>query len=90
MSVEINLPPLLQTLAGGTPKIDVEGSTVQACLEELTNIYPRLKLKLFRSYSELANGVEIYVNREKIYPNPLLKLVKNGDIIHISFVVLGG
>lgn len=90
MSVEINLPPLLQALAGGTQKLDVAGSTVQECLEELVKIYPGLNLKLFKNSGELANGVEIYVNREKIYPRPMLKMVKNGDIIHISFVVLGG
>ena len=33
MSIAINIPPLLQTLADGMKQVDVDGSTVGECLE---------------------------------------------------------
>jgi molybdopterin converting factor small subunit len=90
MSVEINLPPVLQALAGGIRKADVTGGTIQDCLEDLIKQYPGLKSRLFRGKLELSRGIEIYVNRVKINPHPLAGIVKDGDKIHVSFIVLGG
>lgn len=81
---------MLQALAGGIQKVDVNGGTLQDCLDALVKLYPVLRAKIFRNKHQLSNGIEIYLNREKIHSDPLKKTIKNGDTIHISFVILGG
>jgi molybdopterin converting factor small subunit len=90
MSVEINIPPVLQALVGDIKQIDVTGRTVGECLEELVKQYPQLKSRLFKKKNELANGINIFVNGENAYPKPLAKPVGDGDKIYIAFIVLGG
>ena len=90
MSVEINLPPVLQAMAGDIKQIDVTGGTVGECLEALVKQYPKLKPRLFNKKNKLPHGINIFVNRENAYPEPLAKAVHEGDKIHIAFIVLGG
>jgi molybdopterin converting factor small subunit len=90
VSVEINIPPVLQALAGDVRQINVTGSTVGECLEELVKQYPRLKPRLFNRRGKLPNGINIFVNGENTYPETLARRVKEGDKVHISYIVLGG
>ena len=90
MSVEINLPPVLQALVGDIRQVDVAGGTVGACLEDLVERYPPLKPRLFDKKNKLPAGINIFVNRENAYPDPLAKKVAEGDKIYISYIVLGG
>ena len=90
MSVEINLPPVLQALAGDVRQIDVTGSTVGECLQGLVQQYPRLKSRIFNKKNRLPNGINIFVNGENAYPEPLAKQVREGDKVYISYIVLGG
>jgi len=75
---------------GDVNQIDVTGRTVGECLDDLVKQYPGLKSKLFNKDHNVANGVNIFVNAENAYPEPMKKPVKNGDKIYISFIVLGG
>jgi molybdopterin converting factor small subunit len=90
MSVEINIPPVLQALAGDVKQIDVTGKTVGECLKELVKQYPRLKSRLFNRQGKLSNGINIFINGENAYPEPLSRIVHEGDKVHISYIVLGG
>jgi len=90
MPIEITLPPLLQPLAGDLNYVKVTGGTVGECLDNLVNKYPGIKPKLFNRNGKLLNGISIFLNRENIIKDPIEKTVKEGDKIHISFVVLGG
>jgi molybdopterin converting factor small subunit len=90
MTVEINIPPALQALADGVSKIDVRGSTVGECLEELAERYPALKKKLFTGKGKLPKGMNIFINRVGAYPDPLARQVRDGDKVHIAYSVLGG
>jgi molybdopterin converting factor small subunit len=90
MSVEINLPPVLQAMVGDIRQIDVTGGTVGECMEALVQKYPQLKSKLFNRKNSLPNGINIFVNGENAYPQPLSKKVKEGDKVYISYIVLGG
>jgi len=90
MSVEINIPPVLQALTGDIKQINVTGRTVGECLEELVKQYPRLKSRLFNRKNKLPNGINIFVNGENAYPEPLARAVHKGDKVHISYIVLGG
>ena len=90
MSVEIILPPMLQALTGDVKQFSASGKTLVACLNDLIEKYPEIKPKIFSRSGKLANGVNIFLNRENIPPDSLSKPVHDGDKIHISFVVLGG
>jgi sulfur-carrier protein len=90
MTVEINIPPSLQALVGGIGKVDVRGGTVGACLEELVERYPALKEKLFNGKGKLPKGMNIFINGSNAYPEPLARPVRDGDKIHIAYIVLGG
>jgi molybdopterin converting factor small subunit len=90
MTIEINIPPVLQALAGDARKIGVAGSTVGECLKALVKKYPDVKSRLFNKRGRLNNGINIFVNGENAYPEPLAKAVREGDKIHIAFIVLGG
>jgi molybdopterin converting factor small subunit len=90
MTVEINLPPSLQALAGGVVKVNVNGGNVSECLAALTKKYPVLKPKLFNKRGNLPRGVNIFINGENVYPHPLSRPVRDGDKVHIAYIVLGG
>ena len=90
MSVEINIPPVLQALVEGVRRIDVSGSTVGECLKQLVEQYPRLKPRLFNRQGKLPKGVSIFINGESAYPGELARLVHDGDKVYIANIVLGG
>jgi len=90
MSIAVNIPPLLQTLADGVKQIDVSGSTVGECLEEVVKLYPVLKKRLFTTGGKIAKGLNIYINGEGVYPDVLARPVKDGDKIHLAYLIFGG
>jgi len=90
MSVEINIPPVLQALIEGVRRVDVSGSTVGECLKELVGRYPSLKPRLFTRQGKLIKGVSIFINGESAYPGELARPVHDGDKVYITNIVLGG
>jgi molybdopterin converting factor small subunit len=90
MSVEIYLPPFLQALAGGASKFDVAGGTIGECLRDLVRLCPQLKDRIFNRRGKLIKGINIFVNRANVSPDPLSRLVCNGDKVHVASTVLGG
>jgi molybdopterin converting factor small subunit len=90
MTIEINIPPILQALVAGVSRIDVSGGTVGECFKEMVKKYPQFKPKLFTKVGKLRNGIQIFINGESAYPEPLSRPVRDGDKIHISHIVLGG
>jgi molybdopterin converting factor small subunit len=90
MSVEVNLPPSLQPLAGGVKKVNAGGRTIKECLDALVKLYPDLQGKFYNKNEELSKGLNIFINGESAYPGELGKPVRNGDKVHIAYVMLGG
>jgi len=90
MTVEINIPPVLQAVVDGVSRIDVSGGTVGECLKEIVEKYPQLRAKLFNKRGRLPNGISIFINKENAFPEPLSRPVRDGDKIYISHIVLGG
>jgi|WetSurMetagenome_2_1015567.scaffolds.fasta_scaffold1081392_2 sulfur-carrier protein len=90
MSVEISLPPTLQAMTGNMKQITCAGSTLGDCLNNLIEKFPQIKPKLFSSSGKLASGVNIFLNSTAILGENLSKPVKDGDLVYISFIVLGG
>ena len=90
MSVEINIPPSLQSLVDGVRQVEVSGSTVGECLKDLVRRYPRLKEKIFTRSGRLPKSMNIFINGASVGPRSLAIPVRNGDKIHIAYIVLGG
>ena len=90
MSVEVNIPPFLQPLAGNTRLVNVSGRTVLDCLEELVKRHPALKFKIFTPKGELLQGLNIFINGETSYPGALTRQIRDGDKLHVTYIVMGG
>jgi molybdopterin synthase sulfur carrier subunit len=90
MSVKINILPYLQYLTGGKTVVEVAGSTVAQCLEDLTRQFPGVRTVLFDENGALLTYVDIYVNGESSYYDGLTKPVRGGDELHIILLIDGG
>ena len=90
MSVKIDIHPFLLHLTNDQAVVEVNGSTVGQCLEELVSRFPELKEWLFGKDGNLNSLVEIYVNLESSFPEELAKTVKDGDELHIVIIIAGG
>lgn len=74
----------------GLSKVEVDGSTVGQCLDQLVGRYPAFREVLFEKREKLRNNMEIYVNLESAYPEELAKPVRDGDEIYITVMLAGG
>ncbi len=90
MSVKIKLHRSMAKLADSQAVVEVKGSTVGQCLEQLAARFPRLKKKLFEKNGALSRILEVYLNGESIYPNDLATTVKDGDELDTAVRISGG
>jgi molybdopterin converting factor small subunit len=70
--------------------VEVKGSTVGNCLDNLVGQFPGMKKALFDKKGKLLRVIEIYINSKSAYPNELVKQVKDGDNVHIILMLAGG
>ncbi|MFC1533717.1 MoaD/ThiS family protein [Thermodesulfobacteriota bacterium] len=90
MSIQINLHKTHRQYTDGLETIDVEGKTVSECLQHLIDKYPPLEKEIFQKTDKLSPIIEVYVNGESAYPDELAKQVKDGDKIHLIYMLAGG
>ena len=90
MSIKATLPWTMVYITNDVKEIEVNGSTVGACLEHLIEQFPRLKTEIFSRDGVLKDDILIYVNDETVYPNPLKKNVQNGDALAVMTLIAGG
>jgi molybdopterin converting factor small subunit len=90
MSVKVNISSALSEYTNSQSVAEVNGSTVAECLEHLIKQLPDIKQWLFDENGKLRSYVDIYVNKESAYPEELTKPVKEGDELHIMFLISGG
>jgi molybdopterin synthase sulfur carrier subunit len=90
MNVVINIPQFLQHLANDTKVIKINGSTVGECLDGLVNKFPELKPWLFSKNGDMLEKINVFVNGESTHPEGLAKPVKDGDELHIVYLIVGG
>ncbi len=90
MGVKIIIPSYLQPFTSNLEAVEVNGSTVGGCLNNLTKQFPDMEKKLFTPNGELDNYVGIFVNGEDSYPEGLAKLVEDGDKLNILYIIGGG
>ena len=69
---------------------EVDGSTVGECISHLIAQFPGIGKMLFAENGQLHAYVNIYINGEDTYPEELAKPVKDGDELHILYIIGGG
>jgi molybdopterin converting factor small subunit len=74
----------------GQEVLEVEGTTVGECLQQLVARFPDTRNWIFGKDGKLNDVLDIYVNLESSYPEELAMKVRDGDEIHIISQVAGG
>ena len=90
MTVKINIPSYMQSLTDNRRVVEINGSTVGDCLNNLVKQSPDIKKRLFSKNGNLFENIAISVNGESAYPEQLAKTVKDGDELNILFIIGGG
>ena len=94
MSIKVNIftPDLLQA-TNNQKVVEVNGTTVGQCLNDLVKQFPDIGKGVFDEQGKLLTYIIIFVNGESILtysPDPLTKPVKDGDVLDISLMIAGG
>lgn len=90
MSVSIDIHPNLRYLTNEQQVVQVIGSTVGQCLEQLVAQFPDIEGGLFAKDGTLLDYITVYVNGESAYPEELAKSVHDGDELYIVMMIAGG
>ncbi len=90
MSIKTVIPSYLQPFTSNLKTVEVNGSTVGECLNNLAKKFPGIERMLFANNVKLHNYVGTYVNGKDTYPEELAKPVEDGDELYILYVIGGG
>jgi len=89
--VEVRLPTVLRSQAGGRSTVSVEGSTVGEVLRSLISQHPGMGEQVLNPDGTLHRFVNVYVNDDDVrYLSALDTPVKEGDEVSILPAVAGG
>jgi sulfur-carrier protein len=89
VTVKIVVPPFLQQMVKDTA-VTVSGNTVGECINEFVKKYPGTKDMLLDEQGNLTWYFELFVNGESVYSMDPNTPVKDGDEIHMWFIIAGG
>lgn len=91
MPVDVRLPTLLRSQAGGRSTVSVDGSTVGEVLQSLVSSHPGMSGQVLNADGSLHRFVNVYVNDDDVrYLSALDTPVKDGDEVSILPAVAGG
>ncbi len=90
MAIKINIHPALQHFTNDLNVVEINGSTVGQCLDQLIRQFPGISTEGFYKNGKLSQFVEIYVNQERVAHDGLAIPTKDGDEIHIVLMLGGG
>jgi molybdopterin converting factor small subunit len=89
--VEVKLPTVLRTHAGGEASVTVDGATVGEVFQALVEAYPGLRGNLLGDDGGLHKFVNVYKDDDDIrYLEGLDTKVGDGDVLSILPAVAGG
>jgi sulfur-carrier protein len=89
--VDVRLPTVLRSQAGGQSTVAVDASTIGEALQRLVTEYPGMSGQLLNDDGSLHRFVNVYVNDDDVrYLSLLDTPVKDGDEISILPAVAGG
>jgi len=91
MPVEVRLPTVLRSHAGGQSVVRVDGSTIGDVLRTLVAEYPGMAGQVLTEDGTLHRFVNVYVNDDDVrYLDKLDTKVSDGDSVSILPAVAGG
>jgi molybdopterin converting factor small subunit len=91
VSVNVRLPTIMRSAAGGMSDVSAEGSTVGEVVEDLIRQFPGTATHLKAPDGGVHRFVNLYVNDEDIrYTGKLDTKVSDGDAVTILPAVAGG
>lgn len=91
MPVQVRLPTVLRSAAGGNATVEAAGDTVGEVLQSLVDAYPALAGQVFGEAGELHRFVNVYVDDDDVrYLQKLDTPVKDGSTVSILPAVAGG
>lgn len=88
MSVKLKLSPDLYRYTNNRQFAEVDGNTVDQCLDYLAKKFPELKTVIYTEDGNVASFVVVYIKGEDSEPWDLFRPVKDGD--ELSVVLSGG
>ena len=90
MSVKVHIPSYLQQYTEDKEVIEVNGGTVDQCLDHLVKKFSGMDKMLFAKNGKLHDYVTVYVNGDFAYGDELDKPVEDGGEFHILYILGGG
>lgn len=91
MSVNVRLPTIMRSAAGGMSEVSAEGATVGEVVDDLVRQFPGTATHLKAPDGGVHRFVNVYVNDEDIrYTGKLDTKVSDGDTLSILPAVAGG
>lgn len=91
MSVLVRIPTPLQKLAGDKAELNVEATTLQQVIDQLSSQNEEFKNRLLDESGNLRRFVNVYVNEEDVrFLQKLDTPLKDGDEVSIVPAIAGG
>ena len=91
MSITVRIPAPLRRLSDGQHTVDLIGSDLSDCINNLDSRFPGFKERLCDDSGELRRFVNIYINGEDVrFLQGLVTPLKDGDEVSIVPAVAGG
>ena len=93
MPIKVRISPFLQEFTENCETVQIEGRTVEECLENLEARFPGFKSQVGRYDDQkfkLFADVSIDVTSQGLHPDELATMLQEGDEITISVTAFGG
>ncbi len=91
MPVEVRLPTVLRSHAGGQTNVSANGETIGEVLVDLVRSYPGMAGQVLTDGGSLHRFVNVYLNDDDVrYLDQLDTKVADGDSVSILPAVAGG
>ena len=90
MTIKVHLYSSLQQFTNDRNMVEVSGSTIGECLDDLAKQFPKIKPVLFGKDGKLLEHIFVSVNLKSAYPEELTKVVSDGDELYIALIIAGG
>ncbi len=90
MSVNIQIPSILQQFTSGQRVIEAEGQNIGQCLDYMERQFPGIKQGLCDEKGSSLIYMHIYINGKRAYPEELTMPVNAGDELIILPAIMGG
>ncbi|MBN2320508.1 MAG: MoaD/ThiS family protein [Acidobacteria bacterium] len=90
MSIKVHLYSSLRKYADNREIIEVDGTTVRECLEDLIRQFPSISPVLFDEAGKPREKVFVSINLESAYREKMTTPIKENDDLYLILIVAGG